>query len=100
VSFRYSAAVPVLHDITFSAAPGQIIALLAVRGVEEHHCAIGSTFYDVTSGCITLDGVDIRVYQLTALRQHIGIVMQDTLLFSTTMRDNIAYGARTWTWIR
>jgi ATP-binding cassette subfamily B protein len=83
----------VLHDITFSAAPGQIIALLGSTGSGKSTIAqLIPRFYDVTSGCITIDGVDIRAYQLTALRQHIGIVMQDTLLFSTTMRDNIAYG--------
>jgi len=93
VSFRYSADVPVLHDITFSVAPGQVIALLGSTGSGKSTIAqLIPRFYDVTSGCITLDGVDIRTCQLAALRRHIGIVMQDTLLFSTTIRDNIAYG--------
>lgn len=93
VSFRYSADVPVLHDITFSAAPGQIIALLGSTGSGKSTIAqLIPRFYDVTSGRITIDGFDIRACQLAALRQHIGIVMQDTFLFSTTIRDNIAYG--------
>jgi ABC-type multidrug transport system fused ATPase/permease subunit len=93
VSFRYSANIPVLHDITFNAAPGQVMALLGSTGSGKSTIAqLIPRFYDVTSGCITIDGVDIRAYQRAALRQHIGIVMQDTLLFSTTIRDNIAYG--------
>jgi ATP-binding cassette subfamily B protein len=50
-------------------------------------------FYDVTSGSITIDGVDIRDVTLASLRRHIGIVQQDAFLFSATIRDNIAYGA-------
>lgn len=93
VSFRYSAGVPVLHDITFSAAPGQIIALLGSTGSGKSTIAqLIPRFYDVTSGGITIDGMDVRTCQLAALRRHIGIVLQDTLLFSTTIRDNIAYG--------
>ena len=93
VSFRYSADVPVLDDITFSAAPGQIIALLGSTGSGKSTIAqLIPRFYDVSSGSITIDGVDVRTCQLASLRQRIGIVMQDTLLFSTTIRDNIAYG--------
>ena len=93
VSFRYSAGVPVLHDISFSAAPGQIIALLGSTGSGKSTIAqLIPRFYDVTSGCITMDGIDIRTCQLAALRRHIGIVMQDTFLFATTIGDNIAYG--------
>src|SRR5215468_10471282 len=93
VSFRYSADVPVLHDITFSATPGQIIALLGSTGSGKSTIAqLIPRFYDVTSGCITIDGIDIRTCPLAALRRHIGIVMQDTFLFATTIADNIAYG--------
>jgi len=93
VSFRYSTSVPVLHDVSFSAAPGQIIALLGSTGSGKSTIAqLIPRFYDVTSGCITIDGIDIRTCQLAALRRHIGIVMQDTFLFATTIADNIAYG--------
>src|SRR5262245_49252937 len=93
VSFHYSAGLPVLHDVSFTAAPGQIIALLGSTGSGKSTIAqLIPRFYDVTSGCITLDGIDIRTCQLAALRQHVGIVMQDTFLFATTIGDNIAYG--------
>ncbi len=93
VSFHYSADLPVLHDVSFTAAPGQIIALLGSTGSGKSTIAqLIPRFYDVTSGRITLDGIDIRTCQLAALRQHVGIVMQDTFLFATTIAENIAYG--------
>jgi ATP-binding cassette subfamily B protein len=93
VSFHYRANVPVLHDLSFTVQPGQVIALLGSTGSGKSTIAqLLPRFYDVSSGSITLDGIDLRALQLSALRQHIGIVMQETFLFSTTMRDNIAYG--------
>src|SRR5262249_7472725 len=89
----YSTSIPVLHDVSFSAAPGQIIALLGSTGSGKSTIAqLIPRFYDVTSGCITIDGIDIRTRQLAALRRHIGLVMQDTFVFATTIWDNIAYG--------
>jgi ATP-binding cassette subfamily B protein len=93
VSFHYTRGIPVLHDITFTAAPGEVVALLGSTGSGKTTVAqLLPRFYDVSSGCISLDGRDIREVQLASLRQHIGIMMQDTFLFSTTIRDNIAYG--------
>jgi ATP-binding cassette subfamily B protein len=93
VCFHYADGVPVLRDVNFRIAPGQMVALIGATGSGKTTMAqLIPRFYDVTEGRITLDGVDIRDLQLGALRRHIGVVMQDTILFSTTIRDNITYG--------
>ena len=93
VSFHYDRHLPVLHDVSFTAEPGQTVALLGGTGSGKTTLAqLIPRFYDPTNGVVSLDGVDLRNLQLDALRQRIGIVMQDTWLFSTTIRDNIAYG--------
>lgn len=93
VSFRYDRHLPVLHDISFSAEPGQTVALLGGTGSGKSSLAqLIPRFYDPTGGVVSLDGIDVRDLKLDALRRHIGIVMQDTWLFSSTIRDNIAYG--------
>ncbi len=93
VDFHYTEGVPVLHDICFRAEPGTVVALLGSTGSGKTTLAqLIPRFYDVISGRITLDGVDIRDASLASLRRQIGMVMQDTLLFSTTIRDNIVYG--------
>ncbi|MGQ4807236.1 putative ABC transporter ATP-binding protein [Candidatus Entotheonellaceae bacterium PAL068K] len=93
VSFHYDHGVPVLHDVTFTVEPGQIVALFGSTGSGKTTIAqLIPRFYDVSEGCIRLDGTDIREVQLASLRHQIGIVMQEAILFSTTIRDNIAYG--------
>ena len=83
----------VLKNISFEAKPGQIIALVGASGSGKSTIAnLIPRFYDVTSGRITIDGIDIRDLSLASLRRHIGIVHQDTFLFSATIRENISYG--------
>jgi ATP-binding cassette subfamily B protein len=94
VSFRYNSVAPVLNNISFSVQPGQLVALLGGSGSGKSTIAsLIPRFYDVTSGRITIDGVDIRDVILASLRKNVGIVQQDIFLFSATIRDNIAYGA-------
>jgi ATP-binding cassette, subfamily B, bacterial len=84
---------PVLHDISFSVKPGEIVALLGATGSGKTTLVnLLPRFYDYSSGLITLDGVDLRRYPRTYLRQQIGIVMQEPFLFSRTIRENITYG--------
>lgn len=93
VSFHYRDGMPVLHEVTFAAEPGQVVALLGNTGSGKTTIAqLIPRFYDVSEGRITLDGIDIRQVRLDSLRRQIGIVMQEAVLFATTVRDNIAYG--------
>ncbi|HEY63453.1 MAG TPA: ABC transporter ATP-binding protein [Caldilineae bacterium] len=82
-----------LEDIDFEARPGEIIALVGHTGSGKSTLInLIPRFYDVTEGRITVDGYDIREVTLRSLRRQIGVVLQDTLLFATTIRENIAYG--------
>lgn len=93
VSFGYNSISPVLRDITFEAKPGQVVALLGATGSGKSTIvSLLPRFYDVTSGAITIDGVDVRDVTLASLRGNVGIVHQDLFLFAATIRDNIAYG--------
>ncbi|OGO19598.1 MAG: hypothetical protein A2Z15_07695 [Chloroflexi bacterium RBG_16_50_11] len=93
VSFSYDAQQPALEQITFDARPGQVIAIVGASGSGKSTVAnLIPRFYDVTSGRITLDGRDIRDLTLESLRRNVGIVHQDTFLFSATIRENISYG--------
>jgi ABC-type multidrug transport system fused ATPase/permease subunit len=94
VSFSYHAISPVLRDVTMEARPGEVVALLGPTGSGKSTVVnLMPRFYDVTSGRITIDGIDIRGVTLASLRRCFGIVQQDVFLFSATIRDNIAYGA-------
>lgn len=93
VDFSYESHAAVLKDIDFEVRPGQIVALVGATGSGKSTIAnLIPRFYDVTGGSITIDGIDVRDYALSALRRHIGIVHQDTFLFSASIKDNIAYG--------
>ncbi len=83
----------VLENVSFEASPGQRIALLGVTGSGKSTLVnLIARFYDVTEGRILVDGVDVRDWDPEALRSQIGTVMQQTILFSGTVRENIAYG--------
>jgi ATP-binding cassette subfamily B protein/subfamily B ATP-binding cassette protein MsbA len=93
VSFGYATNRPVLHDIDLSIAPNQIVALVGGTGAGKSTLlSLVPRFYDPNQGSVTLDGCDLRQITKKSLRATIAVVLQDTLLFSTTIRENIAYG--------
>ncbi len=93
VGFGYAIAQPILHDINLSIAPNQIVALVGGTGAGKSTLlSLVPRFYDPNQGSVTLDGRDLRLITKKSLRSKIAIVLQDTLLFSTTIRENIAYG--------
>ena len=93
VSFSYEEGKPVLRGINFEADPGKVVALLGPPGSGKSSVAnLLPRFYDVGSGRITIDGIDIRDATLKSLRRNIGIVQQDVFLFGAGLRENIAYG--------
>jgi len=94
VTFGYGAGdEPVLKDVDFVAEPGQTVALLGTTGAGKSSLVhLIPRFYDVTAGRVTIDGIDVRDVDQSALRRNIGIALQETVLFSGTVRDNIRYG--------
>ncbi|MBA3943580.1 MAG: ABC transporter ATP-binding protein [Herpetosiphonaceae bacterium] len=94
VSFRYAGSErPVLDHVSFSAEPGQTVAIMGQTGSGKSTIInLIPRFYDVTGGGVLIDGHDVRAVTVESLREQIGIVLQDTTLFSGTIRDNIAYG--------
>ncbi len=94
VGFRYPGSErEILHDVSFVAEPGQTVAILGTTGSGKSTIVnLLPRFYDATAGAVLIDGHDVRDVTLNSLRSQIGIVLQETLLFSGTVRDNIAYG--------
>jgi ATP-binding cassette subfamily B multidrug efflux pump len=93
VSFAYKPDEPVLRDISLEVDPGQTLALVGPTGAGKTSIvSLLTRFYDVGSGWITVDGNDIRSVTQASLRRQMGVVLQDTFLFSTTVMDNIRYG--------
>jgi ATP-binding cassette subfamily B protein len=98
VSFGYEGTVSVLRDISFSIAPGTRLGIVGKTGAGKTTLvSLITRFYDPTAGAILLDGVDLRDYRIADLRNQFGIVLQEPVLFSTSIAENIAYarpGAR------
>lgn len=93
ISFSYEDGKPVLKDLNLEVEPGQVIALVGASGAGKTTLVdLIPRFYDPTEGEIFLDGVPIKEIALDSLRSFIGIVPQETVLFSGSLRDNIAYG--------
>jgi len=93
VSFGYAQNRNVLHHVDLAISPNQIVALVGGTGVGKSTLlSLVPRFYDPTEGSIAIDGRDLRAITKKSLRAQIAIVLQDTLLFSTTVRENIAYG--------
>jgi ABC-type multidrug transport system fused ATPase/permease subunit len=93
VHFRYGEGDRVLDDVSFHMAPGDVVALVGPSGAGKTSIAnLLCRFYDPESGRVLVDGRDLRDVQVQSLRKHIGIVLQDTFLFNTTVRENLRYG--------
>ena len=93
VGFAYDAGHPVLDHVTFEVPPGRRVAIVGPSGAGKSTLVgLVLRLYDVSAGKITIDGVDLRDYTLASLRRQISTVLQESLLFAATIRENIAYG--------
>jgi ATP-binding cassette subfamily B multidrug efflux pump len=93
VSFAYLPGKPVLEDVTFTAAPGEVIAILGATGSGKSTLIyLIPRFYDVTGGRVLIDGRDVRDVTLHSLRWQVGVVLQEVILFTGTIRDNLTFG--------
>ena len=93
VAFAYDRDTPVLKDVSFTVKPGQVVGVVGGTGSGKSTIvSLIPRFYDATAGAVRIDGTDVRDYQLHPLRRQIGFVLQETVLFHGTIRDNIAYG--------
>jgi ATP-binding cassette subfamily B protein len=89
----YEDGVPVLKDVSFTAQPGQTVAIVGPTGAGKTTIInLIPRFYDVTGGAVRIDGIDVRDVSMKSLRGQIGIVLQDTFLFSTTVMENVRFG--------
>lgn len=93
VHFQYDQGAPVLNGVSFTAKPGQMIALVGLTGAGKTSLvSLIPRFYDATSGQVMLDGRDVRDYQVRSLREKVSLVLQEPVLFTGTIADNIRYG--------
>lgn len=93
VTFKYHSDKPVLDNISFRVEPGQTVALVGQTGSGKTSIVkLLNRIYEATEGCVKIDGVDVRDWQLAALRQQISIIEQDLFLFSRTVAENIKFG--------
>lgn len=93
VAFGYGDDAPVLRDVSFSIEPGQVVGIVGPTGSGKSTVlSLVPRFYNPTSGRVLIDGEDISTYKLASLRSQVGFVLQETVLFRGTIRENIAYG--------
>jgi ATP-binding cassette, subfamily B, bacterial len=93
VGFTYPSGAQVLHDIAFDAKPGQVVALVGLTGAGKTTLvSLIPRFFEATAGRVLIDGVNVKRYRVRSLREKIAIVLQEPLLFSGTIADNLRYG--------